>query len=99
MAAFAIRTADMPELPEAKFPEPIEVLISGSALLYELDTPPSAGGQPVPALSGGGCTINLVEQEHAEAFAKSLGERYAAKTGIVPQIHVCHASDGAHQIK
>jgi murein DD-endopeptidase MepM/ murein hydrolase activator NlpD len=49
-AAFAIRTNDVPELSEVKFPEPIEVLISGSALLYELDTTPAAGGQPVPAL-------------------------------------------------
>jgi hypothetical protein len=51
-AAFAIRTSDIPELSEVKFPEPIEVQISGSALLYELDTPPSATGQPVPALDG-----------------------------------------------
>ncbi len=49
-AAFAIRTSDIAELSEVKFPEPIEVLISGSALLYELDTPPSAAGQPVAAL-------------------------------------------------
>jgi galactokinase len=46
----------------------------------------------------GGCTINLVEQEQAEAFAKELSSRYAAKTGIVPEIHVCHASDGAHRL-
>jgi galactokinase len=46
----------------------------------------------------GGCTINLVEQERAEAFAQTLGERYAARIGIVPQIHICHASGGAHRI-
>jgi len=45
----------------------------------------------------GGCTINLVEQDKAKAFAEELGKRYAAKTGIEPQIHVCHASGGAHR--
>src|SRR5208337_5249063 len=46
----------------------------------------------------GGCTINLVEQGQAKAFAEELGRHYAAKTGIQPQIHICHASDGAHRV-
>jgi galactokinase len=46
----------------------------------------------------GGCTINLVEQAQAKAFAQALASRYAAKTGIQPQIHICHASDGAHRL-
>ena len=47
----------------------------------------------------GGCTINLVEQTEAAAFAEALGARYAEQTGIVPQIHVCHASGGAHRLE
>jgi galactokinase len=62
--------------------------------------------QDIPGLIGarltgggfGGCTINLVEQERAKAFAEELGRRYEAKTGIAPQIHVCHASGGAHRL-
>ena len=62
--------------------------------------------QDLPGLIGarltgggfGGCTVNLVEQKHAQAFAKTLGERYAVKIGIVPEIHICHASEGAHRI-
>jgi galactokinase len=62
--------------------------------------------QDLPGLIGarltgggfGGCTINLVEQAQAPAFAEALGGRYAAQIGIVPQIHICHASGGAHQI-
>jgi galactokinase len=62
--------------------------------------------QQLPGLIGarltgggfGGCTINLIEQSQAAAFAKELGRRYAAKTGIQPQIHVCHASGGAHKV-
>jgi galactokinase len=46
----------------------------------------------------GGCTINLVEQKDARAFAEILGERYHARTGIQPEIHVCHASGGAHRV-
>jgi galactokinase len=46
----------------------------------------------------GGCTVNLVEQDKAAAFAAELGKRYEAKTGIKPEIHICHASDGAHRL-
>jgi galactokinase len=63
--------------------------------------------QDLPGLIGarltgggfGGCTINLVEQKDAAAFAKALGERYTAQTGIVPEIHICHASNGAHRLE
>jgi galactokinase len=63
--------------------------------------------QDLPGLIGarltgggfGGCTVNLVEQSEAAAFAEALGERYAEKTGIVPQIHICRASGGAHRLE
>jgi galactokinase len=62
--------------------------------------------QDLPGLIGarltgggfGGCTINLVESDKAPAFAEALAARYATETGIVPQIHICHASGGAHQL-
>ena len=62
--------------------------------------------QDLPGLIGarltgggfGGCTINLVEQKDAPAFARTLAERYEARTGIKPQIHICHASGGAHPL-
>jgi galactokinase len=46
----------------------------------------------------GGCTVNLVEAAHAQTFAEALGQRYAGRIGIVPQIHICHASPGAHRV-
>src|SRR6185369_1076671 len=52
-------------------------------------------------LTGGGfgnCTVNLVERAQAAEFAEALGASYATETGIVPQIHICHASAGAHKI-
>jgi len=62
--------------------------------------------QDLPGLIGarltgggfGGCTINLVEQSQAPAFAQALGALYAGQFGIVPQIHICHASDGAREL-
>jgi galactokinase len=62
--------------------------------------------QELPGLFGarltgggfGGCTINLVEQSEAPAFAEQLAGLYAAQIGIVPQIHTCRASGGAHRI-
>ncbi|MGD0893627.1 MAG: galactokinase [Terracidiphilus sp.] len=62
--------------------------------------------QDLPGLIGarltgggfGGCTINLVEQGHAAEFVQELGERYTGQIGIVPQIHICHASGGAHRL-
>jgi galactokinase len=63
--------------------------------------------QDLPGLIGarltgggfGGCTINLVQKEHAEQFAKTLEQRYEQATGIRPEIHICHASAGAHTIE
>jgi len=63
--------------------------------------------QDLPGLIGarltgggfGGCTINLVEQSEAARFSEALGVRYSAKTGIEPQIHICHASGGAHRLE
>lgn len=46
----------------------------------------------------GGCTINLVQQEQAEAFAVQIAERYQRATGITPQIYVCSAEDGAQAV-
>jgi galactokinase len=62
--------------------------------------------QDLPGLIGarltgggfGGCTINLVEVGDAPRFVEVLGERYAVRTGIMPQIHICTASGGAHRV-
>lgn len=43
----------------------------------------------------GGCTVNLVKKGKAEEFARRLGDAYEAKSGLHPEIYVCHASDGA----
>jgi galactokinase len=46
----------------------------------------------------GGCTINLVHQENAAAFAAQISERYQKATGIHPQTYLCTAEDGAQEL-
>jgi galactokinase len=43
----------------------------------------------------GGCTVNLVARQNAEEFARALGVRYEAETGLHPEIYITHASNGA----
>jgi galactokinase len=43
----------------------------------------------------GGCTVNLVEADLAEAFAGMIADRYRRATGIRPDVYVCSAADGA----
>jgi galactokinase len=43
----------------------------------------------------GGCTVNLVALDQAEAFARSLGPEYERSTGLHPEIYICQASRGA----
>lgn len=43
----------------------------------------------------GGCTVNLVAQSEAEAFAQELARRYQRETSREPRAYICHADDGA----
>ena len=52
-AVFSLRTADVPDLADISYSEPIDVLISGSALLYELDDPTPPSGAPVVGAGNG----------------------------------------------
>jgi len=46
----------------------------------------------------GGCTVNLVQQQHASDFAAQISERYRQATGISPQVYICSAEDGAQAV-
>ena len=67
-AAFAIRTSEVPELSDVKFADPIEVQISGSRLLYELDAPTATEGSLVPSLESEFAGIRRLMIEHTMRY-------------------------------
>ena len=46
----------------------------------------------------GGCTVNLVDATHADAFVSALANKYREATGILPSIYTCTPADGAHEV-
>ena len=46
----------------------------------------------------GGCTVNLVQSNHAAKFRDEIAGRYQAATGTSPEIYICSPADGAHQV-
>ena len=46
----------------------------------------------------GGCTVNLVEEQHAAAFGDAVAAEYEKQTGIHPDVFRCRAADGAQQV-
>jgi galactokinase len=46
----------------------------------------------------GGCTVNLVREEHADDFAQGIAELYRQRTGINPDVYLCTAEDGAGEM-
>jgi galactokinase len=58
------------------------------------DLPGFSGGR----LTGGGfggCTVNLVKSDEAQAFAQEIAVRYQKVTGMKPDVYVCSADNGA----
>lgn len=43
----------------------------------------------------GGCTVNLVDQDVSEGFAKELSQSYRERFGVAAEIYFCDAVDGA----
>ncbi|HEV2287993.1 MAG TPA: galactokinase [Candidatus Acidoferrales bacterium] len=46
----------------------------------------------------GGCTVNLVQTNAAADFANALAKSYKDRSGILPDVYMCHASSGAAEI-
>ena len=60
---------------------------------------PGCYGARLTGAGFGGCTVNLVAREQADAFSQALAEGYKAKTDLVPEIYICSASPGAELVK
>jgi galactokinase len=43
----------------------------------------------------GGCTVNLVDSQHANDFRDSIASRYQKHTHILPEIYICSPASGA----
>ena len=56
---------------------------------------PGCYGARLTGAGFGGCTVNLVAREQAEAFAKALSAGYESESGLHPEIYICRASAGA----
>lgn len=58
-------------------------------------TLPGCIGARITGGGFGGCTVNVVEADQAEAFADQLRQRYLDATGIRSDVFICKAVDGA----
>jgi len=55
---------------------------------------PGCYGARLTGAGFGGCTVNLVKTDQANAFIHSLGDQYKQITGIKADIYLCRASRG-----
>jgi galactokinase len=56
---------------------------------------PGVLGARMTGAGFGGCTVNLVRQEAAEAFAEAVRRGYQDALGLKAEIYICKASQGA----
>jgi len=56
---------------------------------------PGVLGARMTGAGFGGCTVNLVRQEAAEAFSEAIIRGYYDALGLKAEVYVCKASEGA----
>jgi len=104
-AATALEGGNLAELgrlmaaAHASYRDDFEASCPEADLMVELaNRQPGLVGARLTGGGFGGCTVNLVEEEHAAAFAEAVGTAYEKQTGIHPDVFTCHAADGARQV-
>ncbi len=65
------------------------------ALIAAAEASPGFLGGKLSGAGWAGCTVNLVRADDAGAFAASVTRLFQNATGVVPDVHVCRAADGA----
>ena len=65
------------------------------ALIEAAEVSPGFLGGKLSGAGWAGCTVNLVAPDQADAFAEAVRSGYSQRTGLTPDIHICHAADGA----
>jgi hypothetical protein len=103
-AAFVIHTSELAELSDIKFAAPIEVQISGSRLLYELDNPIATEGSSVAALEPEFPGIRRLMIEHSLRYTFTrFGVPYLVSISCYDanvaryKMPTCHAADRVAQ--
>jgi hypothetical protein len=77
-AAFALRAPDSETFRDIKFAEPFQIVIAGSALLYDLDDQKVSPGDPVPELESEFPGIRrLIHEHHLRYTFVRFGVPYA----------------------
>ena len=56
---------------------------------------PGVYGARMTGAGFGGCTVNLVETGKAAPLAQTLERKYAAWSGLVPEVYLCRVENGA----
>ena len=69
------------------------------ALFEAAEESPGFLGGKLSGAGWAGCTVNLVRSEAAADFAESVRTGYDRRTGLVPDVHICHAADGASGVR
>jgi galactokinase len=69
------------------------------SLIEAAEAAPGFLGGKLSGAGWAGCTVNLVAHGQADAFADAVADGYARRTGLRPEIHVCHAAEGASAVE
>ena len=68
------------------------------ALIEAAEAAPGFLGGKLSGAGWAGCTVNLVASPRADAFAEVVRDGYARRTGTIPDVHICHAAEGASSL-
>lgn len=79
--------ASLRDLYEVSIPE-LDTLVSIAGTL------PGCLGARLTGAGFGGCTVNLVQEDKADAFVQQLKSQYRATTGKQGDVYLCRASQG-----
>jgi galactokinase len=83
--------ASLRDLYEVSVPE-LDTLVDAASRL------PGCLGARLTGAGFGGCTVNLVEEAHAENFIQGLKAEYKTATGKIAEVYLCRASMGPQVI-
>jgi galactokinase len=67
-------------------------------LVKSAESQPGVLGARLTGGGFGGCTVNLVQESSIDSFRENVSSQYQAATGLMPEIFIVNASDGAGEI-